>query len=223
MTVTIAQQQVLFALGSTLVTRNLPVPTLALSGDNLSLVLASPMERPFRITLDPDGDIVGLEAQSAHGAPTAEEPWTDILGSDSALDSRYEDFFRNTIAVALSDAEKADHGVTAPFIDYPASLFTSIPADAMEALDDPELALQVARTAALSGLVEDLAEMLYVVGLEDQAKQLPMMGCLHHSRALLTAIATTGSPFTVSFAGEPTGLRQGGYAAMLFTRHWMKR
>lgn len=236
MTITRAQQQALFALTTGASTRGLPFPDLAVSGENLTILVTSVMEQPFRVTVDPAGVIVGLESQSAVGSPVEGAPWTDILASPDSLNYRYAEFFSKTIATALKESVAAAASFDAPVPDLPGVVgeLTGIPADALAALADPAQALAVAQVAAHPKLVDDLAEALHVIDQTDPVSptpRRPWRALDHHAqagyrrcaRAILTAIATTGSPFTVSLPGMPQWTRQAAYAAMLFTMYWTRR
>jgi hypothetical protein len=236
MTVSRAQQQAVFALKSGTHPRGMPFPFLSLSGEDLTILVSSNMEQPFRVTVDPSGAIVGLESQSAVGHPEEGEPWTDILSNPNGLQYRYFEFFSKMIAEALTDSVAADASFDVALPDLPASVaeLTTIPADALAALADPGQALTVAQVAAHPKLVEELAEALHVIDQTDPLSPTPRKpwqvldhhakeGCRRCSRAILTAIATTGSPFTVSLPGMPQRTRQAAYAVMLFTQYWAKR
>lgn len=233
MTVTIAQQQALFALTAGTADRGLPFPSLSVSGENLTILVTSTIDQPFRVTVDPSGVIVGLESQSAMGRPVAGAPWTDILSNPNGLQYRYFEFFSKTIAEALKEsaAAAASFNVAVPDLPDGVSELTAIPADALAALADPDQALTVAQTAAHPKLVVKLAEALHVIDQTDATYPTPrrpwqgldvhsQVGYRRCARAILTAIATTGSPLTVSLPGMPQRTRQAAYAAMLFAQFW---
>lgn len=237
MTVTRPQQQAVFALNSGTRSRALPFPFLSLSGEDLIILVSSNMEQPFRVTIDPFGGIMALESQSAVGHPEEGEPWTDILTAPNSLQYRYVEFFGNSIADALKDSAATAAIFDAAVPDLPEGVreLTTVPTDALAALTDPDQSLTVAQTAAHPKLVEELAEALHVIDQTDPVSPTPrkpwqvldhqaQAGYRRYSRAILTAIATTGNPFTVSLPGmRAQSTRQAAHAAMLFTKYWISR
>lgn len=235
MTVTRPQQQALFALNAKGNVR-LPLTTPGLPDGNIAVLIVSSMEQPFRVTIDPSGAIVALEAQATSGKPVEDRPWTDILGAPGSLQYRYVEFFGKLIAAALEDAEALASGFY-PELEAPegARALTSIPADAMAALADPAKALKVAQTAAHPDLVEELAESIYVTVQTDSVTPSPRKswraldyatvqnGYRSDARAILTAIATTGNPCTVNLPGATSPTKQAAHAAMLFSKYWVNR